>query len=637
MKKAFAITALSNLMIGNRFRGMCAFVLLICGNHGIVSQQQDKKNGAKTPVADPRGAPNTEAVIAQLFGIVNELKSESDKPAAAVLQSEVADLLWRFDEPAARSIFRLAFDSVRQWSPDNSSSVDAKAKSEVAKESRRRASAIKTILKRYGLHDRKSAEAWLQDLENDVKSEQTNSNKGSRMSLELAELLAEMAADLVSQDPKEAERLGLLSLSAESLPLAFSRLLMALRNRDKALSDVLFRQALLSMRGNGLKYDSALVSLANYEFFSDGRPVPDASPSDVGLVIQFFVDAASTQAARWRSGSVRDADEQASTGNLVSFLNSRALPIVGLNSPDKLMLLQSIVGELAHGLTADQRQQAETLASLAQQRSNSVDGTDSDLESLIHRAEQEKNTTTRDSLFRKLVIQLMRRDPEQALEVARKIDDAETRAQSEDDVYLVLLQKAFNGGSNDDAKRLAMRLNDVARRAKWLGEIASRISSRAKNRTEAANLLSEAYLIAAKCDNTPAKLDALLFIAKEFVLLDQDRGFDILSEALKTANRIDPKTDAKTKPSSSTMRVITMTVVDGEERSTDLRATVDSIDFNEIGIFAERDYIQTSLLGGDIKDRLLRSKYFIALARSVFHMPRRGSGYELTLEDLIAP
>ncbi len=637
MKEGFAIKGLSGLIRSNRFWCCSALVAAVCCCTSIVSGQQTKKNGAKVTEEATRIAANQQEVIGRLFGIVNELKGEADKPAAALLQSEVADVLWRFDEPAARSVFRLAFDTVRQAAPNNSSSIDAEAKKESRIQSRRRASAIKTILKRYGLHDRKSAEAWLQDFENDVKSEQTNSNKGSRMSPEQAELLAEMALGLVSQDPKEAQRLGSLSLSAEKIPSAFGRLLMALRDSDKPLSDVLFRQAFLSMSSNGFTYDPALASLANYEFFSNGRPFPDSSPADVGFTIQYFVDAASAEAARWRSGGIHDGDEQAAMGSLYSFLINRALPIVALNSPDRVALLQSNLGELAQGLTGDQRQQAEMLASLTQQRSNQVDGTDSDIESRIHRAEQEKNTTSRDFLFRNLVIQLMRRDPKQALDVARKIDNAEMRAQSEDDVFLVLLQKAFSSGSNDEAKKLALRLNDVAGRARWLAEIASRISLRTKDRTEAANLLSEAYSIAVKSDNTPAKVEALLFIAKEFVLLDRDRGFDILLEALKTANRVDPKAQAKATPSGPTIRVITMTVVDGKERSTDLRATADSLDFNEIGIFAERDYVQTNLLGGNIKDHFLRSKYFIALARSVLHVPREGSGYELTLEDLISP
>lgn len=617
---------------------MWRFVLLFCCclGQGSVFGQQAKKGDANDPAEDGKIAINQQEVIGRLLGIVNELKSESDKPATALLQSEVADVLWRFDEPAARSIFRLAFDTVRQTSLTNSSSIDVKAKSEGANQSRRRASALRTILKRYGLHDRKSAEAWLQDFEDEIKTERKTSENGNKMSQEQAELLAEMGLGLVFQDPKEAQRLGLLSLSAEQIPSAFSRLLMALRGQNKVLSDVLYRQAILAMRTRGFNFDSALVSLANYEFFSDGRPFPDASPADVGLIIQCFVDAASAQAARWRSGSVRDGDEQASMGNLYSFLTSRALPIVALNSPDNLVLLQSNVGELAQGLTGDQRQQAEMLASLTQQRSNQVDGSDSDIESRIHRAEQEKNSSTRNLLLRNLVLNLMRSDPQQALPIARKIDDEEMRAQTEDDVYLVLMQRAFGGSSYDEARTLALKFNDPNSRARWLAQIASRVSLRSKDHTEAADLLSEAYSIAAKSDNTPAKLEVLLLIAKEFVRFDHDRGFDILSDAVDTANRLDTKAQSKpTHLSGPTMKVISITVVDGKEVSANTRATVDSIDFNEISAFAERDYLRTSVLGGDMKDRFLRAKYFVALARSILHVPRQGSGYELTLEDII--
>jgi hypothetical protein len=636
MKSGFAITGLSRLLGATRFRGTCAFVLVICFGQGAVSGQPAQKNGAKVPIEDATRATNQQEIIARLFGVVNELKSESDRSAAALLHSEIADVLWRFDEPAARTIFRLAFDTVRQVSPNNSSSIDPDAKRQSMTQSRRRTSAIKTVLKRYGLHDQKGAEAWLKEFEDEIKAERKASENG-KMSQEQAELLGEMALGLVSRDPKEAQRLGSLLLSAEKIPSPFGRLLMALRGRDKALGDVLFRQAFLSMRSNDFKYDSALVSLANYEFFADGRPFPDVSPADVGLIIQYLVDAASAQAARWRSGSVRDGDEQASMGNLYSFLFSRALSIVALNSPDKLVLLQSNVGELAQGLTGDQRQQAEMLASLTQQRSNQVDGSDSDIESRIHQAEQEKNSSTRNMLLRNLVLNLMRSDPEQALEVAGKIDDVEVRGQTEDDVYLVLMQKAFRGGSYEEARKLALKMNDHDSRARWLAEIASQVSSRSKDRTEATNLLSEAYSMAAKSDNTPAKLHALLLIANEFVRFDQERGFNILSDAVDTTNRLDAKVQSKPNyPPGPFIKVISITVVGGKEVSTADRPTVSSIDFNQISAFAERDYVRTSALGVAIKDHLFRAKYFIALARSVLHVPRQGSGYERTLEDIIS-
>ncbi len=47
------------------------------------------------------------------------------------------------------------------------------------------------------------------------------------------------------------------------------------------------------------------------------------------------------------------------------------------------------------------------------------------------------------------------------------------------------------------------------------------------------------------------------------------------------------------------------------------------------------DILETSLMGSNLKDLVLRSKYFIALSRVVLQVPRKGSGYERTLEDLL--
>ncbi len=612
---------------------LCCVIALCCCSS--LFGQQPKKKPEKIPAEDTRLAQQQE-LIGRLVSIANELKGEADKSGAALLQSEVADVLWRFDEASARSIFRLAFDSVRQEISSNSSSSDATAGKDSLTQSRQRTSAIRVILKRYGLHDRKGADAWLKEFENDVKSKQTASNNSFRISPEQAELLTDMAVGLVSQDPKEAQRLGLMSLSAARMPSNFGRLLMALRDRDKALSDVLFRQALVSLRTNGYPYDQALMSLTNYVFFSDGGRFPDVSPADAALIIQYFVDAAGAQAASSQNGGIRSADDQSSLGNLYSFLSVRASRIVALNAPDKSALLQSNLGEMAPALSVDQRRRAEMLASLAQPNSNEQSGNDSDTESRIRRAEQEKDVTKRGFLFRTIALQLMRSEPERALEVAKKIEDQELRAQTEDDVYLVLMRNAFSSGADAEAKSLALKFNDLSRRARWLVQIAGSVSRRSKDKTETAELLSQAYSIAAKTENTPAKLEVLLLIAKEFLGIDQERGFEILSEAVSTTNRVEKVPPKPNKSSVPFMKVISMTVVDGQEVSTDDRVTVDSIDFNQIGAFVERDYLRTNFLGNDIKDRFLRSKYFIALARSVLQVPRSGSGYERTLEDLIS-
>lgn len=616
-------------MVGNAKNLYCVSVLVIalcCCYAVTIVGQQPKKKTEKPPAEDTKIAQRQE-LIGRLVSIANELKSEADKPGAALLQSEVADVIWRFDEPAARSIFRLAFDTVRQEITDSGK--------DSLSQSRQRTSAIRVILKRYGSHDRKGANAWLQEFENDINLKQTNSANSIRMSPEQAELLTDLALGMVSQNPSEAQRLGSLSLSAERIPSGFGRLLMALRDRDKALSDVLFRQAFLSMRSNGFAYDPALTSLTNYAFFSNGTRFPDISPLDAGLIIQYFVDAAGAQAARARSGSVRNSDEQSSLGSFYNLLNNRVLRIVALNAPEKSAFLQSNIADIAQALSLDQKRQAEMLASLSQQNSNESVGSESDTESRIRRAEQEKNITTRDFLFRSLAIQLMRSEPERALEVSRKIDDLELRAQTEDDVNLVLMQKAFGSGAGPEAKTLALKFNDLTRRARWLVRIAGKLP-RSKDHAETAQLLSQAHSIAAKSENTPVKVEVLLLIAKEFVRIDQERGFEVLSEAVSTTNRLEKVPAKANKFAVPVMKVISMTVVDGQEVSTDDRVTPESIDFNQVDAFVERDYLRTNFLGNDIKDRFLRSKYFIALARSVLQIPRHGPGYEKTLDDLIS-
>jgi hypothetical protein len=608
----------------------------LCLYAATLSGQEIKKKISKPVVSTDvaQVVPSKDEVISRLVSSANELKSESDKPTAAVLQSEIADVLWGFDEPTARSIFRLAFDTARK-PPDDDSSLDEKAKS--ASQARRRASAIRTVLKRYGSRDRKNAEAWLKEFENEVTGDSATPASGSRISQQQADLLAEVAIGLVPRDPKKALELGSRSLSADEIPSAFGRLLMALRDQNKVLADVLYRQAIQVLRTRGFKYNSVLISLTNYEFFLDGKPFPDTSPAEFGLLTQYFVDASSAQAARARNGGAASSDEQASMGSLYGFLLNRAIPIIALNSPDLLAFVQSNVNALAQALTLEQKQNAQMLASLRANRSEFRSGNDDDVDARVHRAEQEKSSATRNLLLRNLVVQLMRSNPDQALAVTTRIDDADLRAQAEDDVYLVLLQNAFQMASYEDARKLALKMNETTQRAKWLAEIAAQVSTRSKQHTDAIDLLNEAYSVVTKNDNTPAKLQTLLQIAREFVTFDKERSFEILGEAVQTANKLktpEPKTKSSFRPA---IRIVSMTVVNGKEVSTDDVATVDSIDFSEVGPFTKQDYVRTSLLGNDLKDRPLRTKYIIAVARSVLDVPRQGSGYERSLEDFLSP
>src|SRR6185369_13534495 len=151
MKLPFNTRALRNTFC-------CLFVVALCCCSPVaILAQQPKKKTEKSPAEDTKLAQQQE-LIGRLVSIANELKGEADRSAAALLQSEVADVLWRFDQPSARSIFRLAFDNVRQDITNNSSSSEATSAKDSLIQSRQRTSAIRVILKRYGLHDRKGAD-----------------------------------------------------------------------------------------------------------------------------------------------------------------------------------------------------------------------------------------------------------------------------------------------------------------------------------------------------------------------------------------------------------------------------------------------------------------------------------------------
>src|SRR5687768_7504394 len=75
------------------------FVLICCYFClGSVYGQQVKKDKTKVALEDVSRS-SEQQIIGQLLGVVSDLKQESDKPSAALLLSEIADVLWRFDEP----------------------------------------------------------------------------------------------------------------------------------------------------------------------------------------------------------------------------------------------------------------------------------------------------------------------------------------------------------------------------------------------------------------------------------------------------------------------------------------------------------------------------------------------------------
>lgn len=622
------------MTINTVFRASVTLMLTLCLLVPLAATGQQSrpivvnKNVAEKQLSSKQLSVAQQQALELLRRVATDLKGESDKYGAALITAQVADVLWKFDDLSAKALFRQAFETARQ-PPVDATLSDADSVTNRNIQVRHQASAIKEILRRYGMHDTKGAESWLNQLGEEKTTRAGDTSSSPQLN---TEVLGEMALAQVQSNPQQALRLGTLSLSGRGIPSALGRLLFALSSKDRNLGNTLYREAVFALQRNAYPYSPSLLALSNYLFNLQGRAYADALPADKNLLIKYFLDAAGAQVTLWRE--TRRSGElflTESTAKYYSLLTTRAMPIVAQNAPDQLPHLQELLTELTAGLSQEQRQQTEMLTTSLEQQSALQSGEQADIDSRIRKAEKERDTQTRNTLLREIALDLMRSDSDKALTVAREIDDQSVRAQTEDDIYLILLQYGFSAPL-DEAHLAVLKFNDVNLRAKLLAELANR-AFRSKDLGGATELLNEAYAVASKGDDTPSKVKILLLIAKQFETYDLGRGFEILLAAIKATNQLKavdpaPQTSAKRPLIMS----ITYTVINGKEITTSERLSPEDLDFNEVDPFSTRDYIQTAQSGEQIQNKLLRAKYMLAVAKSVLKSDAkrtRGSSADL--------
>ena len=566
-----------------------------------MGQRKDAVNKT-VPGSNPLALQQQDA-LDLLKTLAQDLKSESDKPAAAALQARIADVLWQYDDLFAKEVFGWALEAARKPPSENLS------KAERATYTARQANSLRDVLSRLGSHDQKRAEAWLKSLEEEKLSE----TRTPEVSDARRVLLMQIALQLVPTNSEQAQRLGLLALAGNEIPEDFGHLLFALSNISRRLSDPIFRAAVANLRRNDYVYSSALIPLVNYVFSSIGTLYPDASVSDAQLLANFFVDAAWRQA---RGAATQSLPE--SSASFYGLIEVRGWPIVSQYAPDRMPELQGQMRELASRLSQSQLENTARLQTFQQQQIAVSTRNSHDIEEQIERAKNEKDVQVRDSLLNSIAHSLMRSDSERALKVTGMIDDTEIRSQVEDDINLVKIQMLLGGRSYEDARKTSLKLNNSSLRAKVLVALASKSLSE-KDTTRAADLLSEAVEIASKNDLVSDRLLSLLLIAQQFVKFDSVRGFEVLGSAIKTVNQLKtdetPATSVLTKP--RLMRIKTYTMINGSELSASDHATFDSIDFSQVAPFVTSDYLQTRMLSGKIENPLRRAKFLTAVASAM--------------------
>jgi hypothetical protein len=571
--------------------------------------QPDSK--AATPGA-PKLSLEQELSLSLLRTVADELKSEADKPAVALLQAEAAETLWQFDEVGARALFRLAFDTARV-EPAESSPIDREARTKQTDLARRRAFTLREIIVMVGKHDRQTAERWLASLNEDKSSKETAPNQNSQQD---AEFLAYFAFQLVKTNPDEALRLGFLSLNAREVPSAFGQLLFALKRVDPKKSDDLFRAAIAAMRRGVSPGGWTLSLLSNYFFLNDGSLYNRSDAPTAGLFVDYLLESASAQARLTQDARAAKTAMPESAVQLTNFLALRGLAIVSRNAPQKLVLLQSIFKELSSALSQQQIDDLAVMTTGQRQYEAMESRGEGGLDADIQRAERERDVAVRDQLWRRLAVG-MRDDPDRARSFADRIDDKPLREQTQDDVNLTVAGDALRGGGYEEARKAALRFNDTNLRAKTLAEVAD-VWIRSKNRERASEVLSEASEMAAKGEPSADRAAITLLLAQKFAKFDAERSFSLLEATIKIINHVQiadipPPPLLRRGPRSG---VITITMVGGAELTTGVHATLDSLNFSRMAELVRTDYFRSRNLGDNLQHKILRGRYLITLAQS---------------------
>lgn len=546
---------------------------------------------------------NQQDAVDLLKSLARSLKSEQDKVGAGIIQARIANELWAFDEPFARETFRWAFDGISQ-----STAADL-PKEKQATFIKRQATALKDVLRLFGLHDTKQAVAWLKAFESERVSNTATKPDSSR-----PDLFMQIAAQLAMTDPEQAARLGIAALAGDRIPEGFGTLLFSLSRNSTNLSDDLFRAAIATLRRNNYVHDLAILILANYLFTSDGELHSTGSVENAQLLANYFVDGA------WKQLGGDGNPVSPSSASFYTTLELRAVPIVSRYAPARLPELRGQMTRIASGLNSEQRQRTDLLRTSQQQQAAVAGRYNQSLDEQIERAEKEKDPQVRDALFMSIAHGLMRQDTDRALTVAKKIEDEKMRTSTEDDVYLIKVQQLlWSADSLAEAHKLSAKFSNHVFRAKILVQLAARVLSRNKDQAQATELLTEALNATAKGDDIPDKVLAQLQIVEQFAKFDSVRAFEVLGTAVATLNRVktdtEPIASATAKP--PLLRMVNFTVINGVEMTTGNLATLASIDFREVRSLAPQDYIQAKLLASKLDQPVQRANYLTAVAASV--------------------
>ena len=216
----------------------------------------------------------------------------------------------------------------------------------------------------------------------------------------------------------------------------------------------------------------------------------------------------------------------------------RLLPLFDQYLPDTAASLRAKLVELSSN-NSPSREMPDMETRMLTQGINPEPSADDALEQMQKRIDRAKTSPERDTIYAAAAFALVTQGDIRARDIADKIENAERRTQTRQNVDFELVQQALKKKAAGEAFRFAQtgKLSNTQRAAAYI-EVARLLRDAEPQR--ASDMLEDAVREVRRIEgDKPDRAILLVGVANQLVAADRVRAWEIMDEAVKEANRIE--------------------------------------------------------------------------------------------------
>ena len=615
-----------------RRQSLAALVVLLfvslCANVSLAQPQPGKPKSAKpapaNTEAEAEAAQRRTVAISLLTSLADEARTFKDQTRRARVQAKAADVLWDSDPDRARELFRRAWDAAVTADEET-----AKARAELRKANTDRAIEFRggpdlrsEVLRLAAKRDKKIGEEFLKMFDEATAKEREETaadtrRRGAGDALGASRRL-QLARRLI-QDGEVERAMEFAAPALNQVNIDSIFFLSALREKNAQVADTAFSNLLTFVSRDPSADANTVSGLSSYlltpflyvTFNADGGANqsrsrgPTPPPDDIAPALRSNFLRVAAQILMQPSPAPEQ--DQTTAGRLGKYLMIKRL----------LPVYEQYEAELAAGLRTQMTALASYVPNEFQQGPNrsvtvgiqpdSVEG--DPFARMQERLDHAGRADIRDAIYADYAVALIDKGDPRARDLIDKIENAELRKNVKAYTDFELAQSAVQKKDATEAARLA-RTGDLTSIQKvWALTSAARLVVK-EERSRASDLLEEALAESRRISgSSPDRARALTAVATGLAEIDPVRGWETLSEVVKSANSSEGFTG---EDSSIVARLETPEMV--------VATSANAPDFDLLAIFrlvSKVDLLRAIQVAKGFTGETPRAAATLAIARSV--------------------